>query len=155
MLSIIVLAKNFICFFPCSCVCVFVWSLSHVRPFVTLWTISHLAPLSMGFSQQECWSGLPFPLPRGSSQGSNPHLLLLLNCWWILWHWATREAWVFLLAGSEKNKWTFWPTHPKFHVKKFKRYVSSKEIILKHTILIFYSEKILWMLYMEIFYCFQ
>ena len=29
------------------------WSLSHVRLFVTLWTVSHQAPLSMGFSRQE------------------------------------------------------------------------------------------------------
>ena len=88
----------------------------------------------------------------GPFQGSNPHLLLLLGCWRILCHWATREAWVFPLAGSEKNKWTFWPTHPEFHMKKCKRYVSSKEILLKHTILIFHLEKILWMLHMEIFF---
>ena len=31
--------------------------------FVTLWTIAHQAPLSMGFSRQEYWSGLPFPPP--------------------------------------------------------------------------------------------
>ena len=29
--------------------------------FATLWTLSHQASLSMGFSQQEYWSGLPFP----------------------------------------------------------------------------------------------
>ena len=27
------------------------------------WTVAHLAPLSMGFSRQEYWSGLPFPPP--------------------------------------------------------------------------------------------
>ena len=37
--------------------------LSHVQLFVTLWTIAHQAPLSMEFSQQEYWSGLPFPPP--------------------------------------------------------------------------------------------
>ena len=36
---------------------------SRVRLFVTLWTVSHQAPLSMGFSRQEYWSGLPFPSP--------------------------------------------------------------------------------------------
>ena len=35
----------------------------HVQLFVTLWTIAHLAPLSMGFSRQEYQSGLPCPLP--------------------------------------------------------------------------------------------
>ena len=38
-------------------------SLSHVRLFVTLWTVAHQAPLSMGFSRQEYWSGFPFPSP--------------------------------------------------------------------------------------------
>ena len=38
-------------------------SLSHVQLFVTLWTVAHQAPLSMGFSRQEYWSGLPFPSP--------------------------------------------------------------------------------------------
>jgi len=28
---------------------------------VTLWTVAHQAPLSMAFSRQEHWSGLPFP----------------------------------------------------------------------------------------------
>ena len=30
---------------------------------VTLWIVACQAPLSMGFSRQECWSGLPFPSP--------------------------------------------------------------------------------------------
>ena len=38
--------------------------LSWVRLFVTLWAVAHQAPLSMGFSRQEYWSGLPFP-PTG------------------------------------------------------------------------------------------
>ena len=29
----------------------------------TLWIVAHQAPLSMGFSRQEYWSGLPFPSP--------------------------------------------------------------------------------------------
>ena len=29
-----------------------------------LWTVAPQAPLSMGFSRQEYWSGLPFPYPR-------------------------------------------------------------------------------------------
>ena len=38
-------------------------SLSRVRLFATPWTVAYQAPLSMGFSKQECWSGLPFPSP--------------------------------------------------------------------------------------------
>ena len=36
---------------------------SHVQLFATLWTVAHQAPLSLGFSRQEYWSGLPFPTP--------------------------------------------------------------------------------------------
>ena len=43
--------------------------LSQIRLFVTLWTVAHQAPLSMGFSRQEYWSGLPFP-----SLGDLPNL---------------------------------------------------------------------------------
>ena len=38
-------------------------SLSHVRLFATPWTVAYQAPPPMGFSRQECWSGLPFPSP--------------------------------------------------------------------------------------------
>ena len=43
-------------------------SLSRVQLFVTPWSVAHQAPLSMGFSRQEYWSGLPFPSP-----GDLPH----------------------------------------------------------------------------------
>ena len=36
---------------------------SHVRFYVTPWTVALQVPLSMGFSQQEYWSGLPYPPP--------------------------------------------------------------------------------------------
>ena len=35
----------------------------HIQLFATTWTVALQAPLSMGFSRQEYWSGLPFPLP--------------------------------------------------------------------------------------------
>ena len=38
-------------------------SLSHVQLFVIPWTIACQAPLSMEFSRQEYWSGLPLPSP--------------------------------------------------------------------------------------------
>ena len=38
-------------------------SRSHVWLFVTPWTAAHQAPLSMGFSRQEYWSGVPLPSP--------------------------------------------------------------------------------------------
>ena len=36
---------------------------SIVSDSATPWTVAHQAPLSMGFSRQEYWSGLPFPFP--------------------------------------------------------------------------------------------
>ena len=61
--------------------------------FVTPWTIAHQAPLSMGFSRQEYWSGLPFLL-----QSSQPWDRTHVSCdscigRQILYHWATREDW--------------------------------------------------------------
>ena len=41
---------------------------SHVSLFPSLWTVARQAPLSMGFSRQEQWSGLPGPPP-----GDPPH----------------------------------------------------------------------------------
>ena len=38
-------------------------SFSRVRLFAIPWTAAHQAPLSMGFSRQGYWSGLPFPSP--------------------------------------------------------------------------------------------
>ena len=38
-------------------------SLGCVRHFATAWTVACQAPLSIGFSRQEYWSGLPFPSP--------------------------------------------------------------------------------------------
>ena len=39
-------------------------SLSCVRLLATPWTTAHQAPLSMGFSRQEYWSGVPSPSPK-------------------------------------------------------------------------------------------
>ena len=39
-------------------------SLSRVRLFVTPWTVVHQAPLSIAFSTQEYWRGLPCPPPE-------------------------------------------------------------------------------------------
>ena len=47
---------------PCV-INVSVLSCSVVSDSATSWTVARLAPLSMGFSRQEYWSGLPFPSP--------------------------------------------------------------------------------------------
>ena len=57
-----------VCTAYCSCLCggkcYGKWKVfSHVRLFVTPWTVARQAPLSMGFSRQGYWSGLPCPPP--------------------------------------------------------------------------------------------
>ena len=49
------------CHFLLQCMKVKGKSLSRVRLFTTPWTSAHQAPLSMGFSRQEYWSGVPLP----------------------------------------------------------------------------------------------
>ena len=65
-----------------------VWShFRHVWLCVILWTISHQVPLSVGFSRQEHWSGLPFPAPGDlPTQGSNPGLLCCRKILYCLSH---------------------------------------------------------------------
>ena len=42
--------------------------LSFVQHFATLWTVACQAPLSMGFSRQGYWNGLPLPSPGDLSE---------------------------------------------------------------------------------------
>ena len=61
----------------CACV---LSHISHVQLFATLWTVAWQAPLSMGFSRQEYWSGGHALLPGiFLTQGSNPCPLCLLH----------------------------------------------------------------------------
>ena len=48
---------------PRGRLCVCVKLLSRVHLFVTPWTADSQAPLSMGFSREEYWTGLPCPPP--------------------------------------------------------------------------------------------
>jgi len=53
--------------------CYYVGMLSYVRLFATPWTVALHAPLCMGFSRKEYWSGLPFPAVRDlSNPGTEP-----------------------------------------------------------------------------------
>ena len=59
-------------------------SLSHVRLFVTPWTVVYQSPQSMEFSRQEYWSGLPFPspgdLPNPGTEPRSPTGLNVITC---------------------------------------------------------------------------
>ena len=50
------------CMYVCVCMCVLSCFIC-VQLFATPWTVAHQAPLSMGFSRQEYWSGLLGPPP--------------------------------------------------------------------------------------------
>ena len=73
----------------CVCVCVRAQSLSHVRFFVTPWTIARQAPLSMEFSRQKYWTGLSFP-PLGDlpHPGTEPMSLAFQADSLPLSHWG-------------------------------------------------------------------
>ena len=83
----------------CSCVCM----LSHVWLFATLWTTACQASLSMGFSRQEYWNGLPFPSPGtlldpGIKQGS-PATPALADGFF--YHWA---IWDSIIHNSQDKE---------------------------------------------------
>ena len=77
----------------CDCVCVC------VRLFVTPWTIPSQALLSMGFSSQEHWSGLPC---LGSSRSRDQTHVSYVSCIgrWILYHLCH--------LGSPQKLWLEW-----------------------------------------------
>ena len=76
---------------------------SLVRLCVTLWTVAHQAPLSMGFSRQETGVGCLFLLQRiFLTQGSNPGLLCLpaLVGGFFTTSVTTNTHWTSLCPGS-------------------------------------------------------
>ena len=91
---------------------------SHVRLFVTLWTVARQASLSIGFSRPESWSGLPFPSP-----GIFPtHKLKpgLLHYRWILYHCTTWEAYMCMCRYAytyiHKHAYTYLYRYACIHV---------------------------------------
>ena len=97
------------------CVCgvyvyIYMWkkvkSFSHVWLFVTPWTVTYQAPLSMGFSRQEYWSGLPFPSPGNLS---NPGIELMSSCivgrrFYCLRHQGSQYICTYWLLAIGKNE---------------------------------------------------
>ena len=87
-------------------------SLSLVRLLVTPWTASYQAPPSMGFSRQECWSGVPLPSARNqrsncqhlldhrkSKRVPEKHLFLL--------YWLCQSLWLWITINCGKY-WKIW-----------------------------------------------
>ena len=69
-------------------------SLSRVQLLATPWTAAYQAPLSMGFSSQEYWSGVPLPSPKGSGNFYYTGSLLCKR----IYRWTVRlmRAWMKL-----------------------------------------------------------
>ena len=68
-------------------------SLSCVQLLVTPWTIAHQAPLPMGFSRQEYWSGLPGPPPGDlPDPGIKPMSHVSCSGRRVLYHWCHPQA---------------------------------------------------------------
>ena len=72
---------------------------SCVQLFVTLWTVAHQVPLSMGFSRQECWSGLPCPLQGLLNPGTEPTSLTSPALASVFF--TTSATWEALLLGYD------------------------------------------------------
>ena len=72
------------------CVCVRARARAQSCLFATLWTGAHQAPLSMEFSRQEYWSGLPFPIPENLSDLGIKRVSCIGRR--ILYHGTTWEA---------------------------------------------------------------
>ena len=79
---------------------------SHVQLFVTLWTIGHQVPLSIGFSREEYWSGLPcFPPGDLLNPGINPVSFMSPALGEFFATSATWEALLSLPTPVKKGVW--------------------------------------------------
>ena len=82
-------------------------SLSRVQLFATPWTVACQAPPSIGFSRQECWSGLPFPSPGDlPDPGIEPR---------------SRALWADALLSEPPGKPTPFPLHKQMELRNYKR----------------------------------
>ena len=66
---------------------------SHVQLFANPWTVTHQAPLSMGFSRPEHWGGLPFPPPGDLPNPGNKPDKPDYQTWLPLSHQGSHVVW--------------------------------------------------------------
>ena len=105
-------------YIPAAAVAAAAKSLSHVHLFVTPWTIAHQAPLSLGFSRQECWNGLSFPSLMHACMLNHFSRVWLCAILWTAAHQASlstgfsrQEYWSglaipFSRGSSQSRDWT-------------------------------------------------
>ena len=117
---------------------------SHVQLCAILWMEAHQAPLSLGFSRQEHWSGLPFPSPWNILVlfvsiffqfwlGFVPFLILLLLCF-VVFFFKLYNI-VLVLPNIEMNlpqvymcapSWTLLPPPSPYHPSGLSQCTSPK-----------------------------
>ena len=78
-------------------------SLSRVRLFETPWTAAYQAPLPMGFSRQEYWSGVPLPSPFTAWDPLNSRALQNLGPWIVPLPFPYPGLRLFLLGSSRQT----------------------------------------------------
>ena len=91
---------------PCWFQCVRAQLHSLVQLFATPWTAACQAPLSMGFSRQEYWSGLPFPTPNSSWSRDQTCVSCIGR--WVFYHctaWKTRSSFAAFPQVSQVCAW--------------------------------------------------
>ena len=104
-------------------------SLSLVQLLATPWTVAHQAPPSMGFSRQECWSGVPLPSPNQTANFDNVKPQLLL-------HQPKRRNNVWKLTKfSKRNKSTV------YKLENISSRVNSNNLLSRHVITILLEAK--------------
>ena len=67
--------------------------LSGVWPFVTPWTVARQASLSMGFSRQESWSGLPCPPPGDLPNRDQNQVCHIAGEFFTVWATSDTQEW--------------------------------------------------------------
>ena len=79
-------------------------SLSRVRLLATPWTAAHQAPLSMGFSRQENWSGVPLPLVNLKTNLGWKMVFFNVIGWvgmgWVEWNGKYSVSWIVLFLET-------------------------------------------------------
>ena len=113
-------------------------SLSRVRLLATPWTAAYQAPLSMGFSRQEYWSGVPLPSPKEiNPEYSLEGLMLKLKLQYfghLMWSTASLEKTLILgkiegrrRKGRQRMKWLDDITDSEMNLSKLQEIVKDRE----------------------------
>ena len=70
---------------------------------VTPWTVAHQAPLSMGFSRQEYWSGLPRTPSGDLPDPGIKHMSCIAGRFFAIWATRDRVSYIYLLPTNLLN----------------------------------------------------